>query len=93
MSGRASSASTDSGHLFTLDPARAYPVLDHADHVYVWDVDGNRYFDAVAGLGVVNIGYGRTEVAEAMAQADAAPWPDASAAYSDIQSTGEGMWY
>jgi acetoin:2,6-dichlorophenolindophenol oxidoreductase subunit alpha len=33
------------------------------------------------------------EVAEAMAQADAAPWPEASAAYSDIQSTGEGMWY
>lgn len=67
MSGHASSATTDSGHLFTLDPARAYPVLDRADHVYVWDVDGNRYFDAVAGLGVVNIGYGRTEVAEAMA--------------------------
>ncbi len=67
MSGQASSATTDSGHLFTLDPARAYPVLDRADHVYVWDVDGNRYFDAVAGVGVVNIGYGRTEVAEAMA--------------------------
>jgi hypothetical protein len=33
------------------------------------------------------------EVAEAMAQADAAPWPEASAAYSDIQSTGEGMWF
>lgn len=33
------------------------------------------------------------EVAEAMALADAAPWPEASAAYSDIQSTGEGMWF
>ena len=51
MTIHASSATTDSGHLFTLDPARAYPVIDHADHVYLWDVDGNQYLDAVAGLG------------------------------------------
>ncbi|HVA88004.1 MAG TPA: aspartate aminotransferase family protein [Candidatus Saccharimonadales bacterium] len=61
-------------HFFALDPARAYPVLDRADHVYVWDTEGNRYLDAVAGLGVVNIGYGRTEVADAMA-AQAARMP------------------
>lgn len=54
-------------HLFTLDPQRAYPVLEHADGVHVWDTDGNRYLDAVAGLGVVNIGYGRAEVGAAMA--------------------------
>ena len=54
-------------HLFTLDPARAYPVLERADGVHVWDTDGNRYLDAVSGLGVVNIGYGRREVADAMA--------------------------
>ncbi len=74
MSLTESSATTDSGHLFTLDPSRAYPVIDHADHVYLWDVDGNQYLDAVAGLGVVNIGYGRTEVADAMA-AQAAKMP------------------
>jgi pyruvate dehydrogenase E1 component alpha subunit len=33
------------------------------------------------------------EVAQAMAVADAAPWPEASAAYTDIQSTGEGQWF
>ena len=32
------------------------------------------------------------EVAQAMARADAAPWPDAAAAYTDIQTTGEGQW-
>ena len=64
----------DSDHLFTLDPQRAYPVLERADGVHVWDTDGNKYLDAVAGLGVVNIGYGRTEVADAIA-AQAAKMP------------------
>ena len=42
-------------------------MLDRADGVYVWDVAGNRYLDAIAGIAVTNIGYGRTEVAEAIA--------------------------
>ena len=62
------------GNLFTLDPQRVYPVLERADGVHVWDTDGNRYLDAVAGLGVVNIGYGRREVADAIA-AQAAKMP------------------
>jgi acetoin:2,6-dichlorophenolindophenol oxidoreductase subunit alpha len=32
------------------------------------------------------------EVAAALAAADAAPWPDASAAFSDVQTTGAGQW-
>jgi TPP-dependent pyruvate/acetoin dehydrogenase alpha subunit len=32
------------------------------------------------------------EVAAALVQADAAPWPDASSAYTDIQDTGAGQW-
>ena len=54
--------------LFTLDPTREYPVLDRADDVYVWDTDGRRYLDAIAGIGVANIGYGRDEVVEAIAE-------------------------
>jgi adenosylmethionine-8-amino-7-oxononanoate aminotransferase len=61
-------------HLFTLDPQRAYPVLERADGIHVWDTAGNQYLDAVAGLGVVNIGYGRAEVGAAMA-AQAAKMP------------------
>jgi pyruvate dehydrogenase E1 component alpha subunit len=33
------------------------------------------------------------EVQRAMAAADAAPWPLAEAAYTDIQTTGEGQWF
>jgi len=33
------------------------------------------------------------EVNAALAGAAAAPWPDASAAYTDVQTTGAGTWY
>lgn len=32
------------------------------------------------------------EIAAALAQAEAAPWPDAAAAYTDVQDTGAGQW-
>ena len=32
------------------------------------------------------------EVAAALAAAEAAPWPDASAAFTDVQTTGAGVW-
>ena len=35
----------------------------------------------------------RDEVDTALAVADAAPWPDASAAFTDVQTTGAGQWY
>ncbi|MFP3914552.1 MAG: aspartate aminotransferase family protein [Actinomycetota bacterium] len=41
-------------------------VVDRAEGVYVYDEDGNRYLDAAASLWYVNIGYGRTEVVEAV---------------------------
>ena len=34
----------------------------------------------------------RAEVDAAVAAADAAPWPDAAAAFTDIQDTGAGQW-
>jgi pyruvate dehydrogenase E1 component alpha subunit len=34
----------------------------------------------------------RDEIAAAVAAADAAPWPQAGAAYTDVQDTGEGAW-
>lgn len=41
-------------------------IVDRAEGVYVFDEDGNRYLDAAASLWYVNIGYGRTEVVEAV---------------------------
>jgi putrescine---pyruvate transaminase len=35
---------------------------------YVFDADGNRYFDATAGLWYCNVGHGRAEIAEATAR-------------------------
>ena len=40
-------------------------VITHARGVWIWDGDGNRLLDAMAGLWCVNIGYGRKELAEA----------------------------
>jgi pyruvate dehydrogenase E1 component alpha subunit len=34
----------------------------------------------------------RDEVATALAMADAAPWPEAGAAFTDVQTTGAGQW-
>lgn len=40
-------------------------VVTHADGIYVWDSEGRRYLDGMAGLWCVNAGYGRRELAEA----------------------------
>lgn len=42
-------------------------VVTGGDGVYISDRDGNRLLDAFAGLYCVNVGYGRQEVAEAIA--------------------------
>jgi taurine-pyruvate aminotransferase len=44
---------------------KATIVAEKADGSWVTDVDGKRYLDAMAGLWCVNVGYGRTELAEA----------------------------
>lgn len=42
-------------------------IMAEADGAYVYDVDGKKYLDGIGGLWCVNIGYGREEVIEAMA--------------------------
>ncbi len=46
-------------------------VIERGEGVYVYDVDGNRYLDGTASLWYANIGYGRTEIGEAMARQSA----------------------
>ena len=46
-------------------------VIERGDGVYVYDTDGNRYLDGIASLWYVNVGYGRTEIGEAMAEQSA----------------------
>ncbi len=42
-------------------------VITRGEGTRVWDRDGNEYLDATAGLWFTNIGHGRTEVAQAVA--------------------------
>ena len=40
-------------------------IITHADGHYIYDSDGNRILDAMAGLWCVNVGYGRQELVDA----------------------------
>ncbi|MGB0497345.1 MAG: aspartate aminotransferase family protein [Rubricella sp.] len=44
---------------------RGARIITRAEGVWLWDSEGNRILDGMAGLWNVNIGYGRTELAEA----------------------------
>ena len=39
-------------------------IITRAEGVYLWDSDGNRILDGMAGLWCVNVGYGRKELAD-----------------------------
>jgi adenosylmethionine-8-amino-7-oxononanoate aminotransferase len=41
-------------------------VLTRGEGCRVWDADGNEYLDGTAGLWFVNVGHGRTEIADAV---------------------------
>ena len=43
-------------------------VIDRGEGVHVWDEQGRRYLDATASLWYCNVGYGREEIAEAVAE-------------------------
>jgi adenosylmethionine-8-amino-7-oxononanoate aminotransferase len=43
-------------------------VIDRAEGVWVWTQQGKKLMDAFAGLAVVNVGHGRREIAEAIAE-------------------------
>ena len=43
-------------------------IITRAAGVYLWDSEGNRILDGMAGLWNVNVGYGRKEIAEAAYQ-------------------------
>ena len=39
-------------------------IITNADGIYLWDANGRRYLDGMAGLWCVNVGYGRKSIAE-----------------------------
>ncbi|MFZ5852846.1 MAG: aspartate aminotransferase family protein [Actinomycetota bacterium] len=52
----------------TYEQGGQVPVIVRGDGAYVWDERGRRYLDGLAGLFVVQVGHGRTELAEAAAK-------------------------
>jgi adenosylmethionine-8-amino-7-oxononanoate aminotransferase len=43
-------------------------VISRGEGVWLWDADGNRYLDGSASLWYTNIGHGRSEIADAVAE-------------------------
>jgi adenosylmethionine-8-amino-7-oxononanoate aminotransferase len=63
---RSSSVRPGQSHVLAPDLTRAYPVIERAEGVYLYDRAGRRYLDACGGAMVVSIGHGVPEVVEAI---------------------------
>ena len=50
---------------FAQVPDQGPVLIERGDGCYVWDTDGKRYLDALAGLFVTEIGHGRSDLANA----------------------------
>lgn len=57
--------SSKPSHLFYQSRLRR-PLVDRAEGVHIWDVDGKRYLDGSSGAMVANIGHSNGRVLEAM---------------------------
>ncbi len=56
-------------HSVYYDGSGHVPVIVKGDGAYIWDDQGNKYFDGLSGLFVVQAGHGRKELAAAGGQA------------------------
>ncbi|MFJ9382302.1 aspartate aminotransferase family protein [Peribacillus sp. NPDC101481] len=52
-------------HMKGAEPTPGAMVIKKGQGAWITDVDGNRFLDGMSGLWCVNVGYGRTELAEA----------------------------
>lgn len=51
-----------------LEKEDALKVFTHGEGIYLWDLKGRQFIDAMSGLWVVNAGHGRAELAEVAAK-------------------------
>ena len=57
------------GHFTHLPSVQhSMPIIDHGEGAYVWDVNGKKYLDGLAGLFTVQVGHGRQELVDAVAE-------------------------
>jgi adenosylmethionine-8-amino-7-oxononanoate aminotransferase len=52
----------------SYDDSHDIPIIVKGDGMHIWDAEGRRYLDGLAGLFVVQAGHGREELAEAAAK-------------------------
>jgi adenosylmethionine-8-amino-7-oxononanoate aminotransferase len=55
---------TDMGYFQEND----IPIMDHGEGCYVFDINGKKYLDGLSGLFASQVGHGRTEIGDAMAE-------------------------
>jgi adenosylmethionine-8-amino-7-oxononanoate aminotransferase len=56
------------GHFARHGKGLTPPIITRGEGVHVWDSYGKRYFDGLSGLFVVQVGHGRSEIAQAAAK-------------------------
>jgi adenosylmethionine-8-amino-7-oxononanoate aminotransferase len=71
------------------------PIVVRGEGAYIWDASGQRYLDGLSGLFVVQVGHGRTELAEVAARqaADLAFFPLWSYAHPQAIDLAERLAY
>ena len=52
--------------VFNTGDARALPVIDRAEGIYMWDTNGKKYFDGSSGPVTTNLGHANEQVLTAM---------------------------
>ncbi|MDG2372771.1 MAG: aminotransferase class III-fold pyridoxal phosphate-dependent enzyme, partial [Paracoccaceae bacterium] len=52
--------------VFNTGDARALPVIDRAEGIYMWDTNGKKYFDGSSGPVTTNLGHANERVLKAM---------------------------
>ncbi|MGY6563097.1 aminotransferase [Halomonas sp. KM-1] len=53
---------------YSLFHEKGCDLITDSDGIYVADIHGNRFIDGIAGLWCVNVGHGRAEIGQAMAE-------------------------
>ncbi|MEM7537128.1 MAG: aminotransferase [Chloroflexota bacterium] len=53
---------------FSVFKEKGSLVVAESEGAYIYDADGNKYLDGIGGIWCVNIGYGREEMADAVAK-------------------------
>jgi len=76
------------GHVFYRKMAHLRPKISHGEGIYLYDDSGKRYIDGSGGPLVVNVGHGRSEIADCMQkQAQAVAYAHAIMFTSDVLET------